>query len=292
MKYKWLILLVFIAVWPRWGAAHGLDQASLPPLLTKKIPVRPIQAMTGTEFVRYVQGMDRSKREQAISEQLLNGNLPEFLRLLKPVQLDCLSGKDRLTATIFVTPDYLSIGSNRDFLRIPMNLYTATRVARRFGFLLPTKKMVDAIYSQSDYRLKPEPMSPGSRMGSIDYFFIHNLTIRKGRLALNAPLGGLLSGHKKDVVATNRLLKQRERIAIYGWHRRNGIPIQPLSTVHGARYVDYSHGIRLISETVLINGTPRSLYKVLSHPQYSTVLCTEGPILSVREIMDLSLIHI
>ncbi|MBN1627272.1 MAG: hypothetical protein JW944_12165 [Deltaproteobacteria bacterium] len=255
--------------------------------MTKKIPVRPIQAMTGTEFVRYVQGMDRAQREQAISEQLLKGNLPEFLRMLKPVQLDFLSGKARFTATIFVMPDYLSIGSSRDFLRIPMNLYTATRVARRFGFLLPTQKMVDAIYSQSDYRLKPEPMTPGPRMGSTDYFFIHNLKIRKERLAMDAPLGGLLSGHKKDVVATNRLFKQRGRIAIYGWHRPNGIPIQPLSTVHGARYVDYSHGIRLISETVLINGTPHSLYDALSHPQYSTVLCAEGPILSIREIMDL-----
>jgi hypothetical protein len=168
-----------------------------------------------------------------------------------------------------------------------MNLYTATRVARRFGFLLPTQKMVDAIYKQSNYRLKPEPMVPGPRMGSTDYFFIHNQKIRKGRLAQDAPLGGLLSGHKKDVVATNRLLKKRERIAIYGWHRRNGIPIQPLSTVHGARYVDYSHGIRLVSETVLINGRPHSLYEVLKDFRYSTVLCDEGPILPIREIMDL-----
>ena len=226
-------------------------------------------------------------REQAISEQLFKGNLPEFLRVLKPVQLDYLSGKDKLTATIFVMPDYLSIGSSRDLLRIPMNLYTATRVARRFGFLLPTKKMVDAIYSQSDYRFKPEPMTPGPRMGSTDYFFIHNLKIRKARLALDATLGGLLSGHKKDVVVTNRLLKQRERIAIYGWHRRNGIPIQPLSTVHGARYVDYSHGIRLVSDTALINGRPRSLYEILRDSHYSTVLCNEGPILPIREIMNL-----
>ncbi len=62
------------------------------------------------------------------------------------------------------------------------------------------------------------------------------------------------AGHKKDVVITNRLTREQGRIAIYGWHQPTGIPIQPLSTVHGAGYADYSHGIRLVSDVVLIDG--------------------------------------
>lgn len=48
-------------------------------------------------------------------------------------------------ATIFVMPDYLSIGSDHDFLLIPMNLYTTVEIAAKTGFILPTKKMVDQI---------------------------------------------------------------------------------------------------------------------------------------------------
>src|SRR5208337_1124419 len=122
-----------------------------------------------------------------------------------------------LAATIFVTPDYLAIGSDTDFLRIPMNLPTAAAIADRFGFILPTRKMVE-----------------------------------EQAHALGVRLGELVSGDKKDVVMTNRLATKAGRIAIYGWHRGPGQPIQPLSTVHGANYADYSHGIRLISEMALI----------------------------------------
>ncbi len=41
--------------------------------------------------------------------------------------------------------------------------------------------------------------------------------------------GKLIAGHKKDVVITNRLLTMPKRVAIYGWHRPNGSPIQPLA---------------------------------------------------------------
>ena len=91
-------------------------------------------------------------------------------------------------------------------------------------------------------------------------------------------LGELVSGDKKDVVITNRLAVNLGRIAIYGWHRGPGEPIQPLSTVHGANYADYSHGIRLVSEMALINGKLRSVYDILRDSSAAKVLSDEGPI--------------
>ena len=35
-----------------------------------------------------------------------------------------------------------------------------------------------------------------------------------------------------------KLYEFPDRVAIYGWHRPDGRPIQPLSTVHGFRYAD------------------------------------------------------
>ena len=71
-------------------------------------------------------------------------------------------------------------------------------------------------------------------------------------------------------------------------NRLNGAPIQPLSTVHGACYADYSHGIRLVSETVVVDGKTRSVYDVLLDPVLSKVLSDEGPIPHLRELMNVS----
>jgi hypothetical protein len=223
--------------------------------------------------------MNPQDREQAIRDEILKGNLPEFLRMLVPVGLHCElpSGKS-LTATIFVAPDYLAIGSNADFLRIPMNLHTAIAIAGRFGFILPTKKMVDAIYLESRYHLVPQPLPAGPQMRSTAYYWTHNQMIEDQAHAFGVRLGELVSGGKKDVVMTNRLAVNVGRIAIYGWHRGPGQPIQPLSTVHGANYADYSHGIRLISETALIDGKIRSIRDILNDSSIARVLSDEGPI--------------
>jgi len=247
--------------------------------LTRNIPARIGQKLTGSQFVEYVSKMNPREREQAIRDEILNGNFPEFLRKLVPVELHCKlqSGKS-LTATIFVAPDYLAIGSDADFLRIPMNLPTAAAIADRFGFILPTKKMVDAIYVQSRYHLVPQPLPAGPQMRSTAYYWTHNQMIEDQARALGLRLGELVSGDKKDVVITNRLAAHIGRIAIYGWHRGPRQPIQPLSTVHGANYADYSHGIRLVSEMALIEGKLRSVYDILRDPSTATVLSDEGPI--------------
>jgi len=269
-------LLIFAPI-----ASAGERPATSVPVeeLSRSIPARAGRDLTGSQFVQYVSKMSRQERQQAIRDEILKGNLPEFLRKLVPVELRCeLPGGRSLTATIFVTPDYLAIGSDADFLRIPMDLHTAAAIADRFGFILPTKKMVDAIYLQSRYHLVPQPMPAGPQMTSTAYYWIHNQMIESQAHTLGVRLGELVSGDKKDVVMTNRLAACAGRIAIYGWHRGPGQPIQPLSTVHGANYADYSHGIRLVSELALIDGQLRSVYDILSDRSAAKALSDEGPI--------------
>ena len=223
--------------------------------------------------------MDRPQREQAILSQLLQGNLPGYLRKLVPIKLSFEpGGGNRLAATIFVMPEYLAIGSDSDFLRIPMNLHTAMAVADQFSCLLPTKKIVDAIYDQSTCHFTPQPLPAGPQMTSTEYYRIHNAMIDKQSQSRGFPLGPLVSGHKKDVVLTNRLATHPGQIAIYGWHRATGAPIQPLSTVHGAGYADYSHGIRLIASMAMVEGRLRSVHDILRDPLWAKVLSDEGTI--------------
>src|SRR6516225_5508760 len=247
--------------------------------LTQGIPSRSSEDLTGSQFAQYISKMSSPGREEAILEEISKGNLPEFLRKLVPVELHGeLANGQNLTATIFVTPDYLAIGSDSDFLRIPMNLHTAVTIAERFGFILPTRKMVDAIYLQSRYHLIPQPLPAGPQMRSTEYYSTHNHMIEDLVHTVGAPLGSLVSGDKKDVVMSNRLAMNLGRIAIYGWHRGPGQPIQPLSTVHGANYADYSHGIRLISEWALVNGKLQSIRQLLQNPSTARLLSDEGPI--------------
>jgi hypothetical protein len=252
------------------------------PQLARGIPPRPPQSIAGSEFAKFVSGMDPRRREQAILDQILEGNIPNFLRRLAPVELkyERPNGKPVL-ATIFVFPDYLAIGSNQDFLRIPMNLETAAAVVDRLGFVLPTKKMVDAIYQQARYHFVPEPLPAGPEMRSTAYYLTHNSMIEKQARSRGFLEGALVSGDKKDVVLSNLLAANAGRIAIYGWHRPTGVPIQPLSIVHGACYADYSHGIRLVSKTVLVDGNPRLISDVLHDPLLAKVLSDEGPIRTV-----------
>jgi hypothetical protein len=221
--------------------------------------------------------MDSGQREHAVLTQLLEGNFPNFLRHLVPVELKSpRDGAKAITATVYVMPEYLAIGSDKDYLRIPMNLYTAIKIATQFGCVLPTRKMVDAIYQQSAFHFAPEPMTAGPQMRSTQYYLTHNQKIEEQARKLGIAIGELVSGDKKDIVMTNLLASKPGQIAIYGWHRLTGAPIQPLSTVHGACYEDYSHGVRLVSQTTVIDGQRRSIEDVLGNPQLANVLSDEG----------------
>jgi hypothetical protein len=231
--------------------------------------------------------MNPRLREHAILQAILNGNIPEFLKKLVPVKLTSNGAGGRtLTATVFVMPEYLAIGSDSDFLRIPMNFFTAAAVATHLGFVLPTRKIVDAIYQQSAFHFSPEPMTAGPQMRSTEYYRVHNEKIEHQLHQIGATIGALLSGDKKDVVLTNLLASHPGKIAIYGWHRLNGAPIQPLTTVHGACYADYSHGIRLVSEIAMVNGQPRSIYDLLADPLFASVLSDEGPMPNLRSLLQ------
>jgi hypothetical protein len=255
--------------------------------LSRAIPERSPDAPSGSQFVERIWDLRGRERDEVVLAELARGNLPDFLRELKPVTL---TSRDRHgvrhLATVCVMPDYLAVGSDEDFVRLPLGFRAATRVARDFGFILPTRKIVDAVYQQAALRLPPMPMRPGREMVSTRYVAAHNETIE--RVRREQRLGELVSGHKKDLVLTKRLLTRRGRVAIYGWHQRPGHPIQPLSTVHGARYADYSHGVRLVSDTVLLNGRSRSIYEVLSDRAVANTLTHEGIIRDAARLMGIA----
>jgi hypothetical protein len=275
MSRTTLALVAFVALWSYAAAARGVAPSpALTHALASRIPPRSPNAPTGTQFADAVEHVDAEAREQAILRQVLDGNIPSFLTTLAPVTM---SDRGR-TVTVFVMPDYLAVGSDEDYLRVPMNLPTATAIADRFGFVLPTRKMVNAVYEQSGHHFVPAPLPAGPRMTSTEYYRMHNAMIERQAHAEAVAPGTLVSGHKKDLVLTNLLVRMPGRVAIYGWHRHVGAPIQPLSSVHGACYADYSHGIRLVADRAWVDGELRPIRDVLSDPSLAATVSDEGAI--------------
>lgn len=262
---------------PRANASPfaGSGSGSCNRSLARAIPRRSASAPTGTAFLKGLGGLSGPERDAAVIKELARGDVPSFLRNLKPVTFRGTDAKgQKIEITICVSPDYLALGSDRDFVRVPLGLPAAAAIARKFNMTLPTPHMVDAIYKQADVHLAPAPMQAGPRMTSTAYILRHNATIQsqlKGR-------GGLIAGQKKDVVMANRLASAPGRVAIYGWHRTSGRPIQPVSTVHGKNYADYSHGIRLVSRTAYLNGRAVDIDDLLSSGRYAAMLNTGGPL--------------
>jgi len=212
-------------------------------------PPRAAGAPGGVAVMEASAGLPTEDRQQKIVAQILAGNIPDELRALHPVEIQSDSGN---TLVIYVTGDYLAVGSSADFVRSPLSLPSALEVTRAWGMLLPTPRMVDSIYAQATLRLSPQPMPPLPEMTSNAYFVRHQELIEAQRNGRGQ--GALVAGHKKDVVSTERLREMPGRVAIYGWHRAVYDPIQPVSLVHGEHYADYSHGVRLVHPIGLLDG--------------------------------------
>jgi len=284
-----VFLVCMIVVAAGVGVSYGLSTIPAKPIVPPEIttiPPRPAKAITGSAFARITAEYSKSGRQAAALRELRRGNLPNFLRHLYPVKLGT-DGVDGLTATIWVMPDYLSIGSDKNFLRIPLGYPAAAAIAKNFGFTLPTPKMVDAIYAQATCKLTPQPLPAGEKMCSNEFFLLHQSMIEAQLPGRRHDL--LISGHKKDVVLTKKLLDHHGKVAIYGWHHPDATPIQPLSTIHEASYADYSHGIRLVSTTVMINDQPYSINEVLCNPALAPLLTYEGAFDNPEELRECEL---
>jgi hypothetical protein len=215
------------------------------------IPVtRPSKKITGSDFYAMSAGYNWKQRDSLAVEYILQGNFPSFLKKFVPVEMELYdsSASIKNNITIYVSPDYLSVGNDQDWARVPLTPMAAKIIADSFHCMLPTVAMVDAIYNAAVVKLSPVPMF--AFRDSTPTMYHHHLIIEGQRKGAK----GLIAGIKKDVVQFNAQPDKSNRVAIYGWHRPDGKPIQPYYTGHVNWYVDYSHGIRLVYKKVKWKG--------------------------------------
>lgn len=273
---------------------------------------RPAGAPTGSEFIASLGNKKGVERENLIFEQLKAGNIPQTLLSFHTVRG---SGKDKSGThhefEYYVTPDVLSVGSESDSVRIPMDPVTAQRVADHFVCLLPTARMVEQIYQAAPTQLAfiygNYAKTPRAHLqdASSEYLW-HS---RKIDAQLRRPPTILTAGHKKELVISTGYIKpvkdkatgktsMKPKLAFYGAYTAKGVPIQapgaeegrPMrgwpSFAHEPWFVDYSHGVRLVWPTMRVDGATREVVDVLRDPELSLLIAAEGPIPAPRYTMD------
>ena len=230
-------------------------------------------ALTGNGFYHQAFAMKWAARDSFVLKEVLAGNVPDFLKRFVPVHVsyrDSVRGKTT-HAVYYVAPDYLSIGNDKDWARINITPYAAQKIADSFHCFLPTRKMVDDIYKAAEIKLEPVPMY--AFRDSTPTMWHHHLIVegqRNGRK-------GLIAGIQKDVVISGKISRdaKTDRVAIYGWHKLDGIPIQPLYTGHIYWWVDYSQGIRFVYRKIKVEGKWMDYTDVLKDPLLRNLLCDE-----------------
>jgi hypothetical protein len=259
------------------------------------LPPRPVGALTGSQFVALVTNYSLTDRENEIYSQVLSGNVPDFQRNLIPVTNSQTISSTLYTYTYYVLPDYLAIGCDTNYFLCPMTPLLAQRIADAFNCTMPTRKMVNQIWTAATVHLAPSTIPPSPQMITIPVMSQHNDTVWEQRSAVLAahPLGELVGGDKKDVVISNLIYGYTPgRVVIYGWHYLNGTPIQPLYNGHEETYADYSHGIRLVQMNMILNGSTTTVSSVLQSSTLNPLLSDEGSIAIPRYPVNLPTVSV
>jgi hypothetical protein len=218
---------------------------------------------TGTDLSQQIASLTGLEREQTIAAMIYGKNTPSWLALdqFVPIVMEDKGNK----IVVRVSPDVVSIGSDADALRVPLWPSTAQAVANYFGAILPSRQLSKAIYDAAPVKLAAAPRPPDPSMELSPAFTEHSLLIDKQLVSRGVKPGTLVAGHKKDVVIGPNL--DGSKVAIFGWYDAAGNTIQPYSTIHDARYSDYSHGIRLIDNNARYNGRAVLLTDLFQDPE-------------------------
>lgn len=220
-------------------------------------------ATTGTDFLNEISSMKTAPEWSAAAlRHLLNGESPSWIdsKHWLPVTAQIDDGKGTVhRLTYYVSPDYISVGTDQDFALAVLTPMDAQKLADSIGAILPTRRMALAIYNAASQKIplsdvKNPPSGSGIAplaVSQIDTPGAISNARAIDRLRYTVPpQNGIIDGHRKNVVIGPNL--DGSKVAIYGGAGGSvdGVFWQPYSTIHDSTYADYSHGTRLIFDSL------------------------------------------
>jgi hypothetical protein len=248
------------------------------------LPPRPANAPTGSQFANIILLLSQNDRENWVLDQVSIGNVPGWMRTLVPITVSQTISGTPHTLTYYVTPDYLAIGSDQDYFLEPTTPILAQRIANLLNCTLPTRLMVNQIWTNSTVKMTADTVNPtNDNNATVPVFILQDNEVMAQRNTFtNAhPLGALVSGDKKDEIISTYIYTNFQNgvttpVVIYGWIQPNGSPIQPLFNGHSESYMDYSHGIRMVQMAVILDGVTNTATNIMADPVLWPLLSDEG----------------
>lgn len=241
--------------------------------------------ITGWDFILKADKLQMWDLQDTIVDAVLGGCVPDAIKSFRklvfktPVVDSVEILRKPHKVELWILTEYISIGTDSNFVRMPMGPLAAQTIADSLGCILPTTYIVDRIAEASQGHLEIFPFRPlGDRNCQPIVFQDSNNAINALYKERGYKFGDLISGLKKDVVLTYKihtLSGYENRVAIYGWHVPDGSYIQPLYVKHVNYYVDYSHGIRLIYRKIKVDGKEYDAKEILESPQMYRLLSDE-----------------
>lgn len=245
----------------------------------------PDEQKSATQLIDEFSDLSNVKREEYVISKIIEGHVPSKMRNYVEIKTTFLDSMDlERELFLYVTSDYLSLGTDEDNLRFPLSPVGAQIVADELNCIFPTTKIVDLIW-QNGNKIPPQPWGPpyDETMSSTKRIIDHNEKVNETINALGYDSSELLVGHKKDVVITRKLEKTPKQVAIYGLHQLNSKPIQPLYLGHDNHYFDYSHGHRFCSRICFLDNNEDDLGRILCDENLCLGISNEGAFSSFRQ---------
>lgn len=102
---------------------------------------RSNSAITGTEFYKQAATFNWQQRDSFAVREILAGNIPSFFKKFVPVHTEIKNSDGKsITATFYVSADYLSIGKDDDWVRIDITPMAAQENCRSLSLFFTYKK--------------------------------------------------------------------------------------------------------------------------------------------------------
>lgn len=231
---------------------------------------------TAAEIVLALEDLVGETRERAILALAESGAYPDalanFVRITTKRQ--DAQGRER-TIAYDVTFDFFSLGTDEDYIRMPMWPITAQHILDAWHCILPTPRMVEQIHKQATPIVMP---TTATGRGSTEAYASTNARINAAVAKAKVPLGNLISGHRKDVVISKGLNEHPGNVVIYAGLKDDGTWWQTKSNPvsHNNRYVDYSHGFRFVRWEMWVDGAPHDIRDVLRDDVLAPLLSADG----------------
>ena len=187
-------------------------------------------------------------------EAAVSDRIDSIAYSLVPVDFE----KDGRSIRFWTTSDALKLGG----VRINATARFEQELADALGLTLLTTELADQAWNKADKQIPPSPKSATQEqlqvMGTVGAMAAHSARVD----ALADGVDGLIADPGKNWVLASG------NVATYGWHKPGGGMIQGAYFKHGLDHSDYSQTVRLVGDTVEIDGVEMSTRDAyLEHPE-------------------------